>query len=72
MLLYILLKYTPHAFYNRKVRGVRAVIIIPNAMLCLKCSNLIPFRGVAIYRVVVFLKDLRLIVAVEVLIFLKP
>ena len=41
-------------------------------MLCLKRLNLIPFRGVAMRRVVVFLKDLRLIVAVEVLVFLKP
>ena len=67
-----MLKYTLYAFYNRKVRGVRAVVVTPNAILCLKRSNLIPFGGVAIRRVVVFLKDLRLIVAVEVLVFLKP
>ena len=69
--LYILLKYTPYAFYNRKIRRVWAVIITLNTVLYLKRLNSISFRGIVIRRVIIFLKDLRLIVAVKVLILYK-
>ena len=55
--MYILLKYTPNCFNNRKIRRIGVVLVVLNFVLIFKGNDFISLRLVFMCRITILFKN---------------